>query len=158
MARQPAPDETLVIGVGNARRRDDAVGVLVAEGVKKKALGGVRVVIESGEGAALIEHFSQAERVIVVDAVQTDRVPGTVYRFDACRQKIPSRFFNYSTHQFGVAEAIEMARALEALPSQLIVYGIEGRSFEFGSELAPEVKRAADELTEKIIKEIRLLP
>ena len=158
MARKPAPDETLVIGVGNARRRDDAVGVLVAENIRKQALDGVNVVIESGEGAALIERFSQAERVIIVDAVQADGAVGTIYRFDACRQKIPSRFFNYSTHQFGVAEAIEMARALEALPPQLIVYGIEGRSFEFGSELAPEVKQAANELTEKIIKEIRLLP
>ena len=158
MSRKPAPSRFLVIGVGNTHRRDDAVGVLVAEAVQKKALDGVRVVIESGEGAALIERFSQAERVIVVDAVQTDQAPGTVYRFDACRQKIPSRFFNYSTHEFGVAEAIEMARALEALPSQLIVYGIEGRSFEFGSELAPEVKQAADEMTQRIISEIRLLP
>jgi hydrogenase maturation protease len=155
MEGKAPPPRILVIGVGNAHRCDDAVGVLVAEAVQERKLSGVRVVIESGEGAGLIEHFSRAEKVILVDAVQSEGAPGAIYRFDACREKMPSRFFSYSTHEFGVAEAIEMARTLDVLPSQLIVYGLEGRSFGFGGELSPEVEQAAVQLTGNIISEIK---
>ena len=153
MSRQPEC-EILVIGIGNARRGDDAVGVVVAENLRKQALDGVGVVIERGEGAALIERFRQAGRVIMVDAVQANQAPGTVCCFDARRDRLPPRFFTYSTHQFGVAEAVEMARILGALPPQLIIYGIEGCSFDFGDEVSTEVKEAADRVTQDIIAEL----
>jgi hydrogenase maturation protease len=144
---------TLVIGVGNRYRSDDAVGIIVARRLKERNLAGVTVIEATGEGAALIESWKAAEAVIIVDAVHSGAAPGTLHRFDAHTQPIPSRFFHYSTHAFSVAEAVELARALGQLPPRLILYGIEGRNFAAGERLSAEVEQAALEVVGQIIAE-----
>jgi len=144
----------LVIGIGNQYRRDDAVGVIVARALRDQNLDDIEVLEMSGEGAALIEAFQNAERVIVIDAVCSGATPGTIVRFEAHRQRIPTEFFRYSTHNFGLAEAIELARSLGKLPKELIVYGIEGRDFTVGEGLSPEVARATPEVLERILNEL----
>ena len=54
-------------------------------------------------------------------------------------QPLPAHFAHTSTHAFGVAEAIELARALRQLPSSLVVYGVEGTTFEPGMCLSTAV-------------------
>lgn len=146
--------ETCVIGVGNAFRGDDGIGLIVARRITELALPGVTVLEQSGEGVALMEAWGDADQVIVVDAVSSGSEPGTVHRFEATGQPLPALFTGHSTHAFGLAEAIELARQLDRLPDQLVVYGIEGRSFEFDHELSPEVEEAAGVLVRQIAKEI----
>ena len=140
----------LIIGVGNAYRGDDAVGLCIAQDIRKKSPDHINVIEQSGEGISLMESWKDANIVILVDAVYSGGNFGTIYRFDAGKQAIPSRFFHYSTHAFGVAEAVELARAFKQLPPHLIVYGIEGKSFEAGVGLSPEVEKAAQEVVERI--------
>lgn len=144
-----------VIGIGNPYRRDDAVGLVVARRLREKNLDGVKVLEMSGEGAALIEAWQGAERVIVIDAVCSGAAPGTIFRFVANQQAIPTEFFRYSTHHFGLAEAIELARALGRLPKELIVYGIEGKDFAGGEGVSPEVEQAASRVVDSITEELR---
>jgi hydrogenase maturation protease len=49
-----------------------------------------------------------------------------------------------------LAEAISLARVLGRLPERLRVYGIEGRCFEPGTEVSPEVKVAVEEVVRRI--------
>jgi hydrogenase maturation protease len=140
----------LIIGVGNEYRRDDAAGLLVARRVKELGLENVKVIEESGEGAHLIEAWKGAETVIIVDAVSSGSNPGSVHRFDATVQKIPSKFFRYSSHAFSVAEAVELARTMNELPPHLIVIGVEGHSFEAGVGLSSELKKAVEEVVDLI--------
>jgi len=149
-----APRRILVIGLGNDYRGDDAVGRVVAR--RLKAIGGdnVRVVEESGEGVALIEAWKGADFVILIDAVHSGGAAGIIHRFDAEVQPIPGRFFHYSTHAFSVAEAVELARTLNQLPAKLIVYGIEGKTFDSGVGLSLEVEVAAEELLHRVRKEL----
>ncbi len=144
-------NKTLVIGVGNTFRGDDGVGLIVARRVRKAVPPEVTVLEQSGEGAALMEAWQGADVVILVDAASSGAEPGTIHRFEAQQQAIPSRFFHYSTHAFSVAEAVEMARALGSLPPRLLVYGIEGKSFAAGQELSPEAAQAADIVTAQIL-------
>jgi hydrogenase maturation protease len=145
---------TLILGVGNEYRGDDAVGLVVARRIADAQLDDVTTLEHSGEGASLIEAWSGADRVILIDAAQSDTKPGEISRFDANEQPIPTRFFRYSTHAFSVAEAIETARAIGQLPQRLIVYAIEGRAFEMGVKMAPEVSRAAEVVARRIIDEL----
>lgn len=146
--------QILVIGVGNDYRCDDAVGRVVARELKAIEGDKVRVVEESGEGGALMEAWKGADFVIVIDAVCSGEMPGTIHRFDAEAQPIPRRFFHYSTHAFSVAEAVELARALEQLPAKLIIYGIEGEKFESGVDLSAGVQAAAKEVLRRIKEEL----
>lgn len=138
----------LVIGVGNRFRSDDGAGPVVAE---KLAAAGLEAVELAGEGAELIETWAGREHVIVVDAARSGAEPGTVHRFEASEQALPTGFFSYSTHQFGVAEAVETARALGRLPKHLTVIGIEGVEFAFGEDLSPEVEAACARVVEQLI-------
>jgi hydrogenase maturation protease len=69
-------------------------------------------------------------------------------------EALPVILAETSSHAFGVAHAIEMARVLGCLPAQLIVYAIEGRSFDWGSPLSPEAEAAARAVAERIIASV----
>jgi hydrogenase maturation protease len=140
----------LVIGVGNWYRGDDAVGLVVARKLRAMHLPGVQVKEESGEGASLMEAWKNAESVIVVDAVSSGSSPGTIHTLDPHVQTIPTDFFHYSSHAFSVAEAIELARALNQLPQRMTVLGVEGENFSAGVDLSTEVGKAVDRVATMI--------
>jgi hydrogenase maturation protease len=146
-------NRTLVIGIGNEYRRDDAAGLLVARRLQAQISHQLTVIEQSGEGAALMETWKDAEIVILIDAVHSGAEPGTIFRFEAHAQPIPTTFFHYSTHAFSVAEAIELARTLNQLPARLVVYGIEGENFEAGVGVSSEVEKAAQEVVGRIVQE-----
>ena len=148
------PGRILIIGLGNDYRGDDAVGRAVARRLQAIAGDNVRVLEESGEGVALMEAWKGWDFVILIDAVHSAGAPGTIHRFDAAMQPIPASFFHYSTHAFSVAEAVELARALNQLPLRLIVYGIEGKNFDSRVGLSPEVKVAAEEVFRMVKEEL----
>jgi hydrogenase maturation protease len=137
-----ARDRPLVVGVGNAWRGDDAAGLLAAD-----AAGGVR---HEGDGTGLLERWAGAEHVVIVDAASAGAEPGRVTRFDARAAALPVTALRSSTHHFGVADAIELARSLGRLPPRLEVYAIEGAAFAAGAEVTPAVARAARELGARI--------
>jgi len=130
----------LVIGIGNAYGGDDAAGLVAARQLAAAASGRVTVREATGEGAALLNTWANAPAVILIDAIWSGARPGTVRRLDAGTSPLPSKFFRYSTHAFGVADAVELGRALGRLPAQLIVFGIEGRNFGAGVGLSQAVE------------------
>ncbi|MBF0251602.1 MAG: hydrogenase maturation protease, partial [Alphaproteobacteria bacterium] len=80
--------------------------------------------------------------------------PGTVMRFDPTDGELPKNVFRHSSHQFGVAEAIEMARVLGRLPEHIVVYGIEGKSFDLGAGLSDGVEDGVLATVEAIKQDI----
>ncbi|MBF8277897.1 MAG: hydrogenase maturation protease [Candidatus Brocadiaceae bacterium] len=154
LAQKPPP--ILVIGVGNLYRGDDAVGRIVAQGLKREATDRVNIIEKDCDGAALMECWESADAVILIDAVHSGALPGTILRFDAQVQPIPATYFHYSSHAFGVAEAVELSRTLNQLPPRFIVYGIEGKCFEPGSGITGAVAEAAQDVLEQIQKDVAL--
>ena len=146
--------ETRVIGMGNAFRGDDGVGLIVAQRLRELALPDMTVLEQSGESAALVESWGDAGRVIVVDAVSSGGEPGTIHRFEAAGQPLPALFSGSSTHAFGLAEAVELARQLDRLPPSLVIYGVEGKSFTPGEGLSPEVEAAVPGVIQQITQDI----
>ncbi len=142
----------LVIGIGHEARGDDAVGLVVARKLGKMQLPGMAVVEAQGDGAALLARWDEAEAVILVDAASSGAAPGTVHRFEAHRSPLPRELLRpTSTHALGPAEAVELARALGKLPSLLIVYGIEGKTFAPGATLSQEALIAAAEVLARVL-------
>jgi hydrogenase maturation protease len=150
-----APSGILVIGVGNTYRRDDAAGLQIVRQLQAEDLPGARIVEASGEGIALMELWKGVESVILVDAVSSRAVPGTVHELDARKEPIPTGFFHYSTHAFSVAEAIELAWALGQLPPEVVIYGVEGACFEAGEGLSRAVEAAVPEVARRIRKRVQ---
>ena len=151
------PSNNLIIGVGNQFRSDDSVGLLVAREVASLNLPHVKVIEHSGEGASLMETWYGFQTVIIIDAVVSGAEAGTIHILDAHQQNIPSEFFHYSSHAFGLAEAVELARMLNKLPAHLKIFGVEGINFDFGESLSPKVQESIPRLVE-MIKSTLVLP
>jgi hydrogenase maturation protease len=148
-----ASSRNLMIGIGNAYGRDDAVGLIVARSIRETLPAAVDVLEHSGEGASLLETWKGRDAIVVVDAVRSGARPGSIHRLDASREPLPAETFRQSTHAFSLVEAIELARALNQLPERLIVYGIEGLDFTAGTGLSPEVEAAVPLAVKRVIKE-----
>jgi len=147
--------ETVVIGMGNEFRSDDAAGLSVARNIRKRQIINVRVVEGVSEGSALIDAWKKANMAIVIDSVVSGAEPGYIYRFDALKEAIPESYFiGYSTHAFSISQTVRLARTLGELPAGLIVFGIEGINFSPGNSSSPEVNAAVSKLTELIVNDI----
>jgi hydrogenase maturation protease len=145
---------TVVIGIGNALRGDDAAGVVVAEKLRLRVPVGVEVVACDEEPSRLMEAWEGAENVLLVDTVASGAPPGTLHRFDAGEEAVPARTFRSSTHAIGIADTIELARALDRLPRRVRVYGIEAGGFTTGAGLTPAVEAAAALLVEEVLHDL----
>lgn len=144
----------LVIGIGNRERGDDAVGPTAAEAIGSLKIPGVDTLCSRGDPAELIDAWAGRRHIVIIDACQSGTGSGTVHRFDAGAAPLPSQFGAVSTHGFGLGAAIEMARAMAALPDDLVVYGVEAASFDPGAPLTAPVARAAQSIVGRILEEI----
>lgn len=144
----------VLIGLGNDLRGDDAAGLLVARAAREASRGGVDVVEAGGEPIDLLDAWENAEAAVVVDAVVSGAAPGAIQRIDAAAGPLPAPFAAPSTHALGLAEAVELARALGRLPDRLIVFGIEGSNFATGAEPCAAIRSAVASLAAAALAEL----
>ncbi len=157
MSAQSQP--ILVVGVGNADRGDDAVGIAVARRVCASAPPHVAVHEQDGSGGALVELLQSAlaPTVILIDAMASGAPPGSVQRFEVQDAALPASFHLSSSHLFGIAEGIELARVMGWLPPRMIVYGVEGADYTWRSPLSAAVSAAVEQLAARVGVDLRML-
>lgn len=133
-----------LIGIGNPDRGDDAAGWEVAGMVTSWDVSRL-----TAGSLSLIDLWDVDDEVIIVDAMKSGAPTGTVVRIDAIENSLPRGAFT-STHAFGPAAVVELARTMDRLPHSLIVYGIEVGQVEHGSPMTPEVATAVDRLATEL--------
>lgn len=144
----------VVIGVGNPDRADDGLGPLVI--ARLGSLPDTRVISLSRDAFGIIEQWTGAEEVVLIDAaaVTSGPGPGRIHRIDLSVDELPCELGLSSTHAFGLAEAISLARALDRLPKSVIVYAVEGVCFDVGAPMTPEVFAAAEQVAGLVAAEV----
>ena len=147
--------KTLVVGIGNDFRSDDGAGLAAARALMKLTLPNVGIVELNGEVTRLLDSLQHCDTAIVIDAVQSRALPGTIHRFDASQNPLPGSHTQRSTHGISLGSILELARAQGVLPRQVLVYGIEGASFEHGRTLTPQVEKAVEGLVREIAEDLR---
>ena len=152
--RKEEPRLLSLIGIGNRLRRDDAAGLEVVRRLRLAHPPGVRLIEEEGDPASLIEAWSSVDEALVIDGISSGSAPGRLHRFDVTDAPLPAEIFNRSTHSLGLPEAIELARELDRLPTRLIVYAIEGESFETGEGLSDPVQKTVEKLVLDLYHEL----
>ncbi|MBI5443355.1 MAG: hydrogenase maturation protease [Deltaproteobacteria bacterium] len=138
----------IVIGIGNDLRGDDAAGW---ETVRRLVPSDSLVLHEhGGDAPGLISLWGPDDDVVVVDAVVSRDPPGTVVEIDALAAPLPADVSWATSHAAGVAEGIELARALGLLPRSLKLVGISATAFELGAPMSAEVERAVQDVVRKL--------
>ena len=133
-----------LIGIGNPDRGDDAAGWEVAGMVTSWDVSRL-----TAGSLSLIDLWCPDDEVVIVDAMKSGAPPGTVVRIDAILNSLPQGAFT-STHAFGPAAVVELARTMERLPRSLIVYGIEVGHVEHGSRMTPAVATAVNRVATEL--------
>ncbi len=148
-------EKTLIIGIGNEFRSDDAAGLIAAKKIKQLGLNDVDVIESNGDGACLIDSWRGRKNVILIDAVLSGAAPGTIHRIEVGKSVLPAEFFKFSTHLFSIPQAIYLSASLGQLPDKIIIYGIEGCSFDTGRALSEEVEQSINNIEQQVQKEIK---
>lgn len=152
----------LVIGVGNPDRGDDAAGLHVARRIAARGLPWIAVEEAGGDSLALLDRWAGVARVVLVDAAAPGGAPGAtpgaapgrIHRLDPLAGALPRDIVLGSTHAFGLAEAVELARTLGRLPERMTVYAIEAADCAAGAALSPAVAAAVEQVAARIAAEL----
>jgi hydrogenase maturation protease len=146
---------TLILGIGNPMVGDDGVGIRVVEMLAERDLPPSVQVEEAGlPGWGLPMWFEGFSNVILVDAVQMGQPPGSWKCFHAGEIRIVMEEGAFSLHQPDLACGLALSQALDLLPDNLSLYGIEPANVEPGADLSPEVRLGLPEIIESILSDL----
>jgi hydrogenase maturation protease len=142
----------IVIGIGNDFRRDDGIGLAVADQIAERNLPHVRVVSGISELTTLLEAWSGAAHAVVVDAATgANRTPGRIRRWTGRELETTPVV---SSHALGLAQAFALGKALARMPEELVVFTIDVADTNHGIGLTPTVAAAVPRLVDLIVAEL----
>jgi hydrogenase maturation protease len=142
---------TLILGIGNLLLCDEGVGVHVARALQQEQLPENVLSLEVGTAFLdALPEIERADRIIIIDAMQADHAPGTVYRvpFDDCVK--PECIA--SLHGFDLSRALYLA-GREKSP-EAVVFGVEPARIDWGTDLSPEIQRVIPAVIQAIKAEL----
>lgn len=141
----------LIAGVGNVLRGDDGFGPAVVSALEADELPhGVRAVEVGIGGIGLVhELLAGYDMLVIVDAVDRDGVPGSLYVLEPevpLIEAIPvAERHELATdmHEVVPSKVLVIARAMDALPPVVRIVGCQPAETEdFCTQLSPPVQQA----------------
>ncbi|NLP64725.1 hydrogenase maturation protease [Paraburkholderia sacchari] len=157
IARQ-APLQTTrsvrVIGIGNPDRADDGVGCLVAQRLAGRLPADVAVLTRGGDMMDIGDDMVGIDALVCIDAARPAGSPGSITRIDLEKQLLPGGGTFASSHGFGLAQTIALALALGTASQDIVIYAIEGASFEPGAAMTPEVAAVVQDVAARVVAEV----
>lgn len=143
-----------IVAVGNTLRGDDGVGPAVLERLRRMNLPGNVGLVDSGaDPLDVTTHLMDADKVIIIDAANMNMAPGTVELLLPEQLKRMQIAKPFSTHAYGVAEGVELARAAGFNPIISII-GVQPASVEENAGLSPEVAACIPEVLKIVLEEV----
>jgi hydrogenase maturation protease len=113
---------------------------------------------DAGTLGLMIGHkLEEAERVYIVDVVDTPGTPGTCIRYtkeDFLLQRIPIKL---SPHQISVQEMLLVSSLRGRCPEEIYLLGVIPGSLEPGTELSPVLKQRLPELAAQLVSELSVV-
>lgn len=150
-----ATEQILVLGVGNILLTDEGVGIRVIERMQERYAFPDNVSVLDGGvlGLSLLGVISEADHLIVVDAVKNGREPGSLYRLEG--DQVPKRILaKNSLHQVDFLETLASCEALDKVP-ETVILGVEPQDIEnLSIELTPLIQERVEALVDMALKEL----
>ncbi len=150
-------EKILVLGVGNILMADEGIGVQIVSEMQTLDLPENVELLDGGTaGLDLIPYMKDKKKIIIIDCIDTDDPPGTVYRMTPLDLQEINTFTISSMHQIGLAETIQLSRLL-GNDAEVVIIGITPKNYkEYSLEISPELKAIVNKVIEFVIQEIEL--
>jgi hydrogenase maturation protease len=147
-----------IIGIGS-HHGDDQFGWLAAAYLRNSAAfqqrfgDEVKISVCDSPLDGFLEHAKNSRAVIILDAVLNGGHPGSVMRIE--EQALPTIQQPYSSHGFGVAQMVELGRAMDILPEHVVLFGIELESCDAHAPISKEVQSSLEQIEKLVVEEIK---
>ncbi|MCB0196735.1 MAG: hydrogenase maturation protease [Anaerolineae bacterium] len=154
-----------VVGIGKAWATDDAVGPIIVRRLAVRFENALPVnhkidltFANSPEPAVdLLHMLDDCDILIIIDAVRSGALPGTIHQHVWLPDLIESRGVERtSSHGLGVREILALAAELDRLPEHIFLWGIEVVSTEPGDTLSPPVAMALDDVVKQLSQTLEI--
>ena len=148
--------KTLILGLGNPILGDDGVGPRVVNQLMALFENTDLTFKEScASGLDLLEEITGFDRLIIIDAIQTEAGQvGQVYRL--ILDDITGSRFSGSPHSVDLATAVELGKKLgEQVPRRIDIFAVEVAEVnEFSESYTPEVEQAIPLVVDMVSDEL----
>ena len=147
--------KTLILGLGNILLGDEGVGVRVVERLLDlyHFPEGAQVLDGGTLALDLLPFVEDADRMVVIDAVDMRAEPGTVVRITD--DEVPTFLsVKVSPHQMGLADILSAARLRGLSPSELVLWGVQPEAMDTTLELSPPVAAQVDVLVDGVLADL----
>ena len=149
--------KTLILGLGNPILCDDSAGYKVAMALKEKLdMPGMDIKEAGLAGLDFLELITGYDRVIVIDAIQTENGrPGQIHRFGPDSLAVTRHAS--TTHNINIATALELGKKLNLkLPQEITIFAIEVEDVStFTEECTSAVEKAITRCAVMVMRELR---
>ncbi|WP_459815717.1 HyaD/HybD family hydrogenase maturation endopeptidase [Geotalea toluenoxydans] len=145
----------LVLGIGNPIMSDDGVGAKVIQLLQSLYIFPSEVILLDGGtmGIDLLPKLEGVERLILVDAVDTGKTPGTLVLLSG--NEIPlANGTKVSPHQIELKDLLTVAELLGSLPAEIVLCGIQPAFTGLGTELSPAVSAQIGHLANEVLLQL----
>jgi hydrogenase maturation protease len=105
-------------------------------------------------GLDLLPYVEDAARLLVVDAAQARKPPGTLIRLTGNEIPIFLDASKVSPHQEGLQDLLAVAALKGYLPAEVVFWGVQVGTLGVSLDLSPAVAEQVDVLVEKVLAEL----
>jgi hydrogenase maturation protease len=145
----------LVLGVGNLLMKDEGLGVHTVQKLSNMPLPPEVEVLDGGTmGLELLNCLENRDKVILIDVVNTDEPPGTLFRFTTKEILQVTDNNKLSFHQLGFFDIIKVAQMLDKTLPEIVIIAVQPKEISMGMELTPELDAKLPAIIELVLKEI----
>lgn len=146
-----------VLGVGSPFG-DDQLGLLAAQLLQKKnrfSDNNLQILTCDRPGIKLLDLMQGADAVFIIDAVMTGAPSGTIHRLSIDElTHLPKPL---SSHGIGLIEALDIGKALNELPEQLILYGVEIENIDEPFRITKTSQKSIKQIVTMLEQDIKRL-
>lgn len=147
--------EILVLGVGNVLMQDEGIGVYLVRELhhRYKFTPAIEIVDGGTTGLGLLDHFENRTKVLIVDAVNVGRPPGSIVQL--ANGEVKSQFEEkMSLHHLGLSDVLGVIELLGMKPPEIQLIGIQPHSMDVNFGLTSKLQVRIDEYLDQILAQL----
>ena len=145
-----------LLGLGNILLRDEGVGVHAVNAIRERYVFPPDLELVDGGtmGLDLLPLFQDAQRVLIIDAVDFGKPPGHVGIIEG--DNIPSVLSSkLSVHHIGLSDVLFAAKLMNETPLEVCLIGIQPKSLDVGLDMTEEIRVKLDNIIDLTVQKLR---
>lgn len=146
----------VVIGLGNPLLADDGIGLAALTRLREAWSFPPSVELVDGGtwGMMLLPAVEDADRLLLLDAIDVDRAPGETVILE--RDDLPLFLDGkISTHQVGIREVLALASLRNMLPEETVAIGLQPAELATETALSPEATDGLERMVARAVERLR---